>query len=70
MPILLQLVKWKENNNKNSMRKKYIVRWYEYNLTHEKNRRFFTLTCALIYQWYLKYIRGNYSKLYEIWPIE
>lgn len=52
------------------MTRKYIVRWYDYNLTQQQNKRFFTLTCALVFQVYLRYVRQTFSKLYEIWPIE
>ena len=52
------------------MKRKYIVRWYEYNLTQQHNKRFFTLTCALLFQVYLRYIRKAFSKLYEICAVE
>ena len=52
------------------MKRKYIVRWYECNLTQQQNKRFFTLTCALIFQVYLRYVKQTYSKLYEICAVE
>lgn len=31
------------------MKRKFEVRWYEYNLTHEKSRKFFTEWGAIIF---------------------
>lgn len=52
------------------MTQKYIVRYYEYNLTQRRNKRFFTLTGALLFQWYLKLIKKTDSRLYEICAVE
>ena len=70
MPISLQLVYRKEGGKKNSMRRKYILKWYEYNLTKPRNKRFFTLVGACAYQFYLRVLRKTYSKLYEICAVE
>lgn len=53
-------------NNKVSMRYKYEVRWYEFNLTEQQSRKFFTEIGAEIYQWYLLHFRGAIAKIYEI----
>lgn len=36
------------------MNKKYEVRWYEYNLTKERRRKFFTHLGAIIFMAYLE----------------
>lgn len=36
------------------MKRKYEVRWYEYNLTEERRRRFFTKIAATLFAKYLK----------------
>lgn len=36
------------------MKRKYEVRWYEYNLTEEKRRKFFTHWGAIIFMAYLE----------------
>lgn len=70
MPIPFQSGNRKESNNKNRMRRKYILKWYEYNLTKPRNKRFFTLVGACAYQFYLRVLRKTYSKLYEICAVE
>ena len=37
------------------MKRKYEVRWYDYNLTQEQSRRFFTDFAANFFAWYLEY---------------
>lgn len=37
------------------MKRKYEVLWYEYNLTEEKRRKFFTEVGAMFYSWWLEY---------------
>lgn len=48
------------------MKRKYEVRWYERNLTHEKSRKFFTEIGAVIYKWYLEKYCYAYAKIYEL----
>lgn len=36
------------------MKRKYEVRWYEYNLTEERSRKFFTRWRAIIFMAYLE----------------
>ena len=36
------------------MKRKYEVRWYEYNLTEEKRRKFFTHLGAMLFKAYLE----------------
>ena len=47
------------------MRYKYVVRWYEYNLTNMKCRNFFTVIGASIYKWYLQYCKKINALMYE-----
>lgn len=42
----------------------YELRWYEYNLTVERRKRFFTRIGALLYKWYLLRFNGEIAKTY------
>jgi hypothetical protein len=48
------------------MRWNYEVRWYEFNLTERRSRKFFTELGAGLYKWYLGYCKGAIAKIYEI----
>lgn len=37
------------------MKRRWIVKWYEFNLTEEMSRKFFTEVGANFYAWYLEY---------------
>ena len=40
---------------KRMMKKKYEVRWYEFDLTNEIRRKFFTEVAANFYAWWIEY---------------
>lgn len=63
MSISLQR-KRKENNNKNSMRK-YVVKWYDCNLTERLSRKFFTEAAANLFAWYIEYTQDVTTKIYK-----
>ena len=44
----------------------YEVRWYDYNLTNERSRKFFTRTGALLFHIWLYYRWNEPSRVYEI----
>ena len=46
------------------MKRKFEVRWYEYNLTQEKSKRFFTEPAALFYAWYIEFKHGVITRIY------
>lgn len=45
------------------MKKKYEVRWYEYELTQEKSRKFFTEKGASLFAWYIGYSQGATARI-------
>lgn len=45
------------------MERKYIVRWYEYNLTRERNRKFFTEAGASFFAWYISYRENTKARI-------
>lgn len=47
------------------IRRRYEVRWYEYNLTQERRRKFFTEIGATLYHVWLYFIHGITSHVYE-----
>lgn len=48
------------------MKRKYEVRWYEYDLTEEKKRKFFTYFAAVLYAAYLEAYEGvERPKIYK-----
>jgi hypothetical protein len=47
------------------IRRRYEVRWYEYNLTQERRRKFFTEIGAALYHVWLFYFRKEKSIIYE-----
>ena len=47
------------------MERRFEVRWYEYNLTRKKSRKFFTGWGASLFQWWLSYFYGETAKVYE-----
>lgn len=47
------------------IRRKYEVRWYEYNLTTPRKRKFFTEIGACIFQLWLLCANGEKSIIYE-----
>lgn len=48
------------------MKRKYEVRWYEYNLTEEKRRKFFTEIGAAMFATYLKIYENVKPKILEL----
>lgn len=48
------------------MKYKYEVRWYEFNLTQKRSRKFFTETGASLFAWYLEHFHGVVAKIYAI----
>lgn len=48
------------------MRWNYEVRWYEFNLTERRSRKFFTELGAKLYKLYLEHFEGAVAKIYEI----
>ena len=44
----------------------YEVRWYEFNLTEMRKRRFFTETGAYLFRFYLEHWHGAVAKIYPI----
>ena len=47
------------------MKRKYEVRWYEYNLTEERSRKFFTKKGALLFMWYLETFENVQPVIYR-----
>jgi hypothetical protein len=37
------------------LRRRWVVRWYDFNLTEENSRKFFTEPAALLFAWWLEY---------------
>ena len=62
----VQTLRKETNNYKISMRRYYEVRWYEFNLTEMRSRKFFTEIGAELYKWYLEHYEGAIAKIYEI----
>ena len=48
------------------MKRKWIVRWYELNLTQEKSRKFFTLIGAAMFAAYLEVYENVKPKILEL----
>lgn len=48
------------------MKRKYEVRWYKYNLTEEKRRKFFTHWGAMIFMDYLEAHENAQPVIYKI----
>lgn len=48
------------------MKHNYEVRWYEFNLTERRSRKFFTEIGARIFAWYVETFNGAVTKIYEI----
>ena len=48
------------------MKKKYEVRWYELNLTQEKNRKFFTKIGAIFFASYIEAYEYAKPEIYEL----
>ena len=49
-----------------TLRFNYEVRWYEFNLTERRSRRFITETGALLYCFWLEHWHGAVAKIYPI----
>lgn len=49
-----------------TLRFNYEVRWYEFNLTERRSRRFITKTGALLYCFWLEHWHGAVAKIYPI----
>jgi hypothetical protein len=47
------------------MRFKFIVKWYDFNLTEMRSRRFFTEIGASLFVWYLNYFEDVVAKMYN-----
>lgn len=48
------------------IRFRYEVRWYEFNLTERKSRKFFTELGAKFFAWYMETYEGAVTKIYEL----
>jgi hypothetical protein len=51
-------------NLRKEMKKMYQVRWYEYNLTNERHRNFFTEIGAQVFRLWLLWKRKEKSLIY------
>ena len=47
------------------MKRRYQVKWYEYNLTVPRSRKFFTELAATLFHVWLYYANGEESIIYE-----
>lgn len=47
------------------MKRRYEVRWYAYNLTQPRCRKFFTELGATLFHVWLYYFKGEISIIYE-----
>ena len=48
------------------MKRRWIVRWYEFNLTEEKSRKFFTEGIANLYAFWLEFKYDIKTRVYKI----
>lgn len=48
------------------MKRKFVVQWYEYNLTKVKYRKFFTEIAARVYMMWIEYKENSNAKLYKL----
>ena len=48
------------------MKRKYKVEWYEYELTQERWKRFFTYVGASLFAWYLMHFEGVIARIHKI----
>lgn len=46
------------------MRRRFIVKWYEYDLTRVMCRKFFTEIAARVYMMWIEYKENVHAKLY------
>lgn len=46
------------------MKRKYEVRWYAFNLTERKSRKFFTEWGASLFAWWIEFKEGAFTKIY------
>lgn len=60
------LLERKDYNKIGMMRTMYEVRWYEFNLTEQCSRKFFTALGAEIFKLYLECVKGAIAKIYEL----
>lgn len=47
------------------LKRRWIVKWYEFNLTEEKCRKFFTEGIANLYAWYTEYTQDVKTRVYR-----
>lgn len=47
------------------MKRKWIVKWYELNLTEEKSRKFFTEAFANLFAWWLEFKYETIVRVYR-----
>lgn len=47
------------------MKRKYVVRWYEWNLTQQREQWFFLEPIASLYAWYIEYTKDVIAKIYR-----
>ena len=47
------------------MKFKFIVKWYDFNLTELQSRKFFTETGASLFIWYLNHYYDVTAKMYK-----
>lgn len=48
------------------MKRRWIVRWYELNLTEERSRKFFTEVGAMFFAWWIEYKYNIITRVYEL----
>jgi hypothetical protein len=47
------------------MRREYEVKWYEFNLTEPKSRKFFTEFGAILFKSWIELTQGAIAKIYR-----
>ena len=45
--------------------RKYVVKWYDCNLTERMSRKFFTEAAANLFAWYIEYTENVTTKIYQ-----
>lgn len=46
------------------MKRRYEVKWYAFNLTERKSRKFFTEVGASLFAWWIEFSEGAFTKIY------
>jgi hypothetical protein len=65
IPVPHEVYERTKDNNESEMKRRYQVRWYEYNLTVPRCRKFFTELGATLFHVWLFYFRKEESIIYE-----